>query len=63
MYVIDKFKRNGQQHYLICDDYYSKSALLEYITRQQNRKKEYKNVAFKPYRGKKYNNVIYVVEG
>ena len=63
MYIIKKFTRNGQKHYLIPDNYKSKSELLEHITRQQTRKKEFKNVQFKPYRGCKYNNVIYIVEG
>ena len=63
MYIIEKFKRNGQQYYLIPDDYNSKATLLEYITAKQNRKREYKNVATKQYTGKKYSKVIYIVEG
>ena len=63
MYIIKKFIRNRQKHYLIPDNYKSKSELLEHITRQQARKKEFKNVQIKPYHGHKYNNVIYVVEG
>ena len=47
MYIIEKFTRNGQKHYLIPDNYKSKSELLEHITRQQARKKEFKNVEYK----------------
>ena len=63
MYIIKKFIRNGQKYYLIPDNYKSKSELLEHITQQQARKKEFKNVQIKPYRGHKYNNVIYIMEG
>lgn len=63
MYIIKQFDYNGQRFYLIPDNYQSKARLLELLTRKQARKKEFKNVTYKPYTGRKYNNVVYIVEG
>ena len=63
MYIIKQFKYNGQNYYLIPNDWQSKSRLLELLTRKQARKNEFLNVQYKPYTGRKYNNVVYIVEG
>ena len=63
MTIFSTFTRNGQRYYLIPDNYQSKQAALETITRKQNKQREYKNVAMNEYRGRKYPNCIYIVEG
>lgn len=63
MYIIKQFKYNGRQYYLIPNDYLSKARLLELLTRKQARKKEFLNVEYRTYTGRKYNNVVYIVEG
>lgn len=62
-YYFKTFTRNGKRYYLIPNNYRAKSAFLEVLTGKQNKNKCFLNVAFVPYRGNKYPNCIYVVEG
>lgn len=60
---LKSFTRNGERYYLIPDTYPNKARFLEYLTGKQNRRKEFCNVRFLPYKWQKYPGCIYVVEG